>query len=75
MRLALLFCSLCVLLLSSARTAESGKGEKGKKKNVLDLSERDVQRIYEQWEVYVTVHFSYSDSDSVLQFSRLLLSG
>ena len=44
MRLGLL---LLLLLLSVALNADK------KKKNVLDLTERDVQKIYEQWEVKI----------------------
>lgn len=50
MRLGIV-CSLLLLLLSAALNAEAKKDENKRKKSVLDLSDRDVQRIYEQWEV------------------------
>ena len=42
-------CLSLLLLLCSSLVVEGKKDEK--KKNVLDLTERDVHRIYEQWEV------------------------
>ena len=44
-------CLLLLILVSVSLNAETKKDEKGKKKSVLDLTERDVHRIYEQWEV------------------------
>ena len=42
---------LCLLLLLSLGTGAGSKKAEKKKKSVLNLSERDVHRIYEQWEV------------------------
>lgn len=42
---------LCFLFLLSLAVGAGSKKDEKKKKSVLDLSERDVHRIYEQWEV------------------------
>ena len=58
-------CLSLLLLLCSSLVVEGKKDEK--KKNVLDLTERDVHRIYEQWEVsiiyYTIIQYLYNDSD------------
>ena len=46
-----LSCLLFFLFLSAVPSAESGKGTNKGKKSILDLTEADAQRIYEQWEV------------------------
>ena len=67
---------LCFLFLLSLAVGAGSKKDEKKKKSVLDLSERDVHRIYEQWEVsnlsvyvaspvvYIIVPLQENDEDS-----------
>ena len=61
-RMAVSRCSrrLCLLLLFSLALRAGSKKEEKKKKNLLDLSEVDVHKIYEQWEVYMRAALSAS---------------
>ena len=65
---------LMLLVLLLLLSVEGEKDEK-RKKNILDLSERDVQRIYEQWEVYIATKLATSISYRGSQSITLQLTG